>query len=169
MLEQNEFNTMGVQNKVYLDNGLEYCIFIDYDNLSTKEIRKDIQYLQEKYKLPTFYLFKTNNGHHAYCLKVIPLNELMYILLDSKDDPKHTRAIFTKHNEEAHTLRFTPRGAHRIKYVKKFQSRYSCVTYESGAHATFLKNILKADIDDAIYIGKDQLELVFYSQNKKEE
>jgi hypothetical protein len=119
-----------------------YVLFMDFDYLDLNSITNEIRYLQEKYRLSDFYIFKLDrkNSYHAVCLDAQSMNETYTILKDSSCDQAFIHAIKNMESREW-VLRLGKKGERKpVKYLCHISSNYYQKT-RSSAHAAMLKKL----------------------------
>jgi hypothetical protein len=117
-----------------------YTGFFDWDNLDLGTIKEEIKYLQNKYSLSDFYIFKLDrkNSFHAVCLDAQSMMETYTILKDSSCDQAFIHAIKNMDTREW-ILRVGKKGDRKgIKYLEKVKSAWN-QKVRSSAHASILK------------------------------
>jgi len=163
--KKQKYNKIGVNNNI-IGTG-NYVVFLDYDEQDYNEVKKRVKSIQEEHDLGTAYVYKTTHGFHAYIPNVVTQKELIKILVDAKEDFKHSLAMFWKEKEPAHTLRINPLTDDDIVFHDKIIRRSSKPV--SKAHLLFLKNVLNAPVEvENNLINSRKVDVVFYAQEKKE-
>lgn len=105
-----KYSTISIYQKPTLVRGftnscedLKYIPIFDYDNTYNHIVLEDVRLLQEKYKLPPFYLFTTKEektpegkrgNYHLINLKKFDFYEVSEIVKDSRCDPNYKSMNF---------------------------------------------------------------------------
>ena len=129
--------TLGVGNRTH--DG-KYVPFLDYDRVHIDWIVQELTSLQKKYKLSTFYIFKSSEeSYHAICLTKMSYKTWLRILEDTTTDP-HFRDVPRKFGKKIWVLRFTPKIRKRkptcIKIIKRVSRKET-----SKAHRLYLQKV----------------------------
>ena len=102
----------------------KHILMLDYDDIKYKELKKDIMRLQEKYDLPTFYIFISSRKkvpkYHAFCFTPLNFMEMAKIVFDSKADFGFKSCLL---KFGFATLRFTPKHGYGIRGIPKFYKK----------------------------------------------
>ena len=109
LVDMNKF-VLGLQSDSFVSDG-KNCVFLDYDDLPEKEIKKDIMRLQDIFDLPDFYVYRSSlhegvAKYNAFCFTPLDYETWSKVLWESKAD-FNFKKISTA-NKKA-TLRFTPK------------------------------------------------------------
>jgi hypothetical protein len=119
-----------------------HVLFFDFDSLEEEVLGEEIKYLQDKFRLSDFYVFKTskNNGWHAVCLDCHSMQETYSILKDSSADQSFIHSLKNLPHRE-YCLRLGSKGERLApEFFKVFESNnYSCI--RSSGHADLLKKL----------------------------
>lgn len=134
----NRAKTIGVKN-VCQDS--RRVIFLDYDDHLLEFLEDEIKYLQERFYLSDFYIFKSgskHNGFHAICIDKVSFKENMRIVDETSCD-SHYKAMSIRGDHHTCVLRILKKGATPAPtLIKKIKSDYS-VRKKSRAHYNFLR------------------------------
>lgn len=125
----------------------KYVIFADYDDLALNEVIAEVQFLQEKFELSDFYIFKLDreNSWHAVCLDKVTLAECWEILHVSSCDGAFVNSVKNL-NTRKWVLRIDKKGSRGApKWHLTIQSRFNS-KQKSNAHAEFLKKYWQVPI-----------------------
>jgi hypothetical protein len=130
--------TIGIRNHT-LDG--KRLVFLDYDNIMLEEqLIPELSYFQKKYKLSSFYIFKSSNrenSYHAICLDKINANTLMNLLIESGCDERYK--TFALSDFKSWVLRFGRKGqVINPRLVRVINSSNNHLP-KSKAHAQFLQ------------------------------
>lgn len=152
------------------ENG-QYVLFMDYDSLDFQAIKSEAIYLQKKFKLSNFYIFKLDreNSFHAVCLDKFPISEAYEILKQTSCDQAFIHAIKRLQSREW-ILRIGKKGNRAVPvFLGCIKSNYEDYHYKSNAHKEFLE---KAGVDKKYFAGKKwdkstKLSLVDYTTSNR--
>lgn len=117
----------------------QYVLFHDYDNLDFESITQEIKYLQKKFKLSAYHIFKMDreNSFHAVCLDTFTLAKAYEIQQQTSADQAFIHSIKNLQTREW-ILRLGSKG-------ERAPSKYYCtipskndVHFKSSAHADLL-------------------------------
>jgi len=87
-----------------------HVIFLDYDGLTQLEVVNELMYLQKKYELEDFFIFKNaKESYHAICPDKHNLNEATDIIYDTSADPSFKRAPYS-YGKKRWVLRMESKG-----------------------------------------------------------
>ena len=117
-----------------------YVLFHDYDSLDLEGVLQDLRFLQEKFKLSDYYVFKTDreDSFHAVCLDTFNLNEAYEIQTHSSCDMAFIKSISRLKTKEW-ILRIGEKGNRSPpEFLKVLRSKHDN-KIKSSAHAKFLK------------------------------
>jgi len=117
-----------------------YVIFCDYDDLALNEIVAELQFIQEKFALSDFYIFKLDreNSWHAVCLDKVTLAQCWEILHVTSCDGAFVNSVKNL-NTRKWVLRIDKKGGRNApKFELTIHSPFQSKT-KSNAHAEFLK------------------------------
>ena len=128
--------TIGVRNCV----GSKRITFLDYDETLFEEmLLPELRYLQEKYGLSDFYIFKSSQKPHAYhCinLDLLSIADWYAVLQDSSCDMAFQN--IARKDFKTAVLRIAPKGASNApKFITKLKGVYDG-RIKSLAHAKYL-------------------------------
>jgi len=142
----------------------QYVLFHDYDNLDKKSIVNELKYLQKKYGLGDYYLFKLDreDSFHAVNLDVFPIVRAYEIQQNTSCDQAFIHAIKNLQTREW-VLRWGIKG---LRDCPKFDS----VIYSRGnkrvrstAHGAFLTKLgVPLDLNKGRWDGNKLLTFVDY-------
>lgn len=94
----------------------EHLIFLDYDNQKLEEIIKNLKFLQKKFMLPDFYIFKSSRGkYNAICFVVVHWRRYKSILANSSCDPNFR---FYTYRAKKGTLRIAKKQEKKTSNVR---------------------------------------------------
>lgn len=92
-------------------------LMLDYDDLDYTSVVADVKKLQNKYGLPSFYLFMSSEGsYHAYCMTCLSFPQAVAITFDSRSDQAHKECLL--YNKKS-TLRITKKNNNKIEFIEK--------------------------------------------------
>lgn len=120
----------------------QYVLFHDYDNLDEEAIVQELEFLQDKFKLSDYYLFKLDreNSFHAVCLDTFPIAKAYNIQQATSCDLAFIHSIKNLHTKEW-ILRWDKKGSRDAPiYVRTIKSK-NRVHKKSSAHGVFLKKL----------------------------
>ena len=131
--------TVGIRNSTQDGKRL---LFLDYDNILFEEhLIPELKYLQKKYLLSDFYIFKSSQkigNYHVICLDKLKAREWMSIIEETNVDNNYKNVPVIVDNK-AWVLRFLPkRASKKPLLIKILKSSYN-KRNKSLAHALFLK------------------------------
>lgn len=153
-----------------------YVLFHDYDNLDLASIIQELQFLQKKFHLSNYYIFKLDreNSFHAVCLDTFPLAECYEIQKQTSCDLAFIHSIKNLQTREW-ILRIGKKGNRDApKFATVVPSKF-CEHVKSSAHRDFLgkfgvpaqyfegnhwdkcKNLALVDYNTANRIEKEEL------------
>jgi hypothetical protein len=153
-----------------------YVLFHDFDNLDLQSIGQECRYLQKRFKLSSYHIFKLDrdNSFHAVCLDTFSLAEAYEIQKETSCDLAFIHSIKNLQTKEW-VLRIGGKGNRAPpKYYLSIPSVHD-LHVKSSAHADFLikygvpkefirgkkwdgcKNLLLVDYDTANRIEKEEL------------
>ena len=118
-----------------------FVLFMDFDSMPETDLINELTYLQEKYSLGTFYIFKLDrkDSFHAICLDKLSMLECYTILKDSSTDFAFTNSIKNLQTR-SWVLRFGKKGERNSpKYYKKLETKSK--KEQSNAHALFISKL----------------------------
>lgn len=72
-------------------NSTKAVLFLDYDKTDFNSVKKDCEYLQDKYDLGTMFIVQANKkatSFHVYCFDVLDWKQIKIITVDSECDEK---------------------------------------------------------------------------------
>lgn len=102
----------------------QYVLFMDYDNLTLRDVENELNFLIKEYRLGSFYIFKLDrpNSFHAVCLDVNPMMHVYKILKNSSCDQAFINAILRMESREW-ILRLGSKGDREpVKFLKRVYS-----------------------------------------------
>lgn len=123
------------------ENG-RYVLFHDYDNLTFAELKEELLFLQEKFKLSDYYVFKLDreNSFHAVCLDTFDMGEAYNIQKTTSADLAFIHSIKTLKTKEW-VLRYGSKGKRSSpEFFAVISSEFDS-RVKSSAHANFLRAI----------------------------
>jgi hypothetical protein len=118
----------------------QYVLFHDYDNLDLKSIMQELRFLQKKYKLSAYYIFKLDreNSFHAVCLDTFPISKCYEIQKATSCDLAFIHSIKNLQTKEW-ILRIGGKGSRNPpKFYMSIPSRNKKEHEKSSAHKDFL-------------------------------
>lgn len=120
-----------------------FVLFMDYDNMPFEDLKNELKYLQKKYFLGDFIVFKLDreNSYHAVCLDKFSMIEVYEILKDSSTDIAFTNSVKNLQSK-SWVLRWAEKG-------ERDAPKFACTLFskfrkreQSNAHKLFLKKLL---------------------------
>lgn len=129
----------------------KYVLFHDYDNLDLQSVVCELRFLQKKFKLSNYYIFKLDreNSFHAVCIDTFNLVQAYEIQQETSSDQAFIHAIKNLQSREW-ILRIGKKGTReRPKFLTIVKSDYNLRT-KSSAHKDFL---IKFGVPQAYFIG----------------
>jgi hypothetical protein len=123
------------------ENG-KYVLFHDYDNLTLKEVLEDLEYLQKRFKLSNYYIFKSLdkiNSFHAVCLDLFTLGEAYDIQKASSCDLAFINSPRNLRSKEW-ILRLGKKGDRQPIKLYSWLTTDNNQRVKSQAHKDFLLN-----------------------------
>jgi hypothetical protein len=131
-------HAVGIRNNCYDGSRV---IFLDYDNiLYTEMLIPEIKYLQEKYSLGDFYIFKSSQKEHSYhaiCLDKVKVYEWRDILNDSSCDENYKKPALK--DFKTCVLRVSKKGSSDApRYISTIKPIFESIRERSLAHGSFL-------------------------------
>jgi len=128
----------------------KYVLFHDYDKLDYASIVGELEYLQKKFKLSNYYVFKLDreDSFHAVCLDTFCIGDAYEIQKTTSSDLAFVHSIKNLQTREW-VLRWYKKGEREApKFLTCIPSKYR-VHIRSSAHADFLERlgVSKAFID----------------------
>jgi hypothetical protein len=136
--------TLGYNNRT--KDG-KFVIFMDFDDLNKDEVCQELRFLQGKFKLSDFYLFKLGreNSYHSVCLDKVTMRECWDILQISSCDGAFINSIKNLRTR-FWVLRIANKGSRGAPiYEQTLKSKYK-QRIKSNAHAMFLKKYWKIKV-----------------------
>lgn len=118
-----------------------YVLFQDYDNLELSAVIGELKYLQERFKISDYFIFKLDrdNSFHAVCLDTFSLAGAYSILKETSCDFAFINSIKRLKTKEW-ILRLTGKGDRGApKYLMTIPANSRLV--RSTAHADFLRSL----------------------------
>jgi hypothetical protein len=116
-----------------------YVLFHDYDNLDLPSIMAELSYLQKRFHLSNYYIFKLDreNSFHAVCLDTFALNEAYEIQKQTSCDLAFVHSIKNLQTREW-ILRIGKKGTREApKFATVVLSKFD-EREKSFAHKEFL-------------------------------
>lgn len=115
-------------------------LFLDYDNILYEDmLLPELDYLQRKYGLSDFYIFKSSqktNGFHAICTDKLNVREWQTILQESSCDEAYKNPRIKDFHRSV--LRILPKGKSQAPtFIHKLKSPFQTRT-KSQAHLKWL-------------------------------
>jgi len=117
-----------------------YVLFHDYDSLDLTSVMDDLKYLQKKYNLSEYYIFKTDreDSFHAVCLDTFSLSDAYDIQKDSSCDLAFIHSIKRLKTKEW-ILRIGEKGNRDPpKFFCSLKGTNPQKNVKSSAHANFM-------------------------------
>jgi len=117
----------------------KYVLFHDYDSLEYSDVIEEIRFLQKKFKLSDYYIFKLDreNSFHAVCLDTFSLAEAYNIQKATSSDLAFIHSIKNLRTKEW-ILRFSKKGGRAAPKFKEVLDSPFYKNIKSSAHAKFL-------------------------------
>ena len=118
-----------------------FVLFMDYDSMPLQDLLNELRFLQNKYCLGTFYIFKLDrvDSWHAVCLDKMSMLEAYTIMRDSSTDFAFTNSIKNLQTK-SWVLRWGTKGRrHSPKFYMSINAKTKRI--QSQAHANFLKKL----------------------------
>lgn len=134
-------------------------LFMDYDGMRFEDMVNELRWIQEQFKLSSFYLFEGMNGYHAICLDKLILHEYQDILRCSSVDENYIK-IPLKQNKHW-LLRLSNKGGSKIRFCGVVDSDYGYNFERSKAHATLLNNLFDLEINVYEHAFDEQEKVLF--------
>lgn len=123
---------------------LKCILTIDYDQVEFNVVFEDYMLIQEIYKLPQAYFFKTKEGnYHVICLKKFYSAEIAEILSKTRCDSNY-KDMPLRNKYRSWVLRISDKnGSKRPKYIGKLgELIFNNLNFEiSTAHKNLLKRL----------------------------
>jgi hypothetical protein len=122
----------------------KYVLFHDYDNLDLKSITQELRFLQKKYKLSAYYIFKLDreNSFHAVCLDTFPISKCYEIQKATSCDLAFIHSIKNLQTKEW-ILRIGKKGSRQMpKFYCALPSKND-LHVKSTAHKEFLEKFFQ--------------------------
>lgn len=131
-------------------------IFLDYDEILLKEMLiPEIKYLQQKYELGNFYIFKSSqkpNSFHAVCFDKVKVYEWKDIMEESSCDENYKKPSLK--DFKTAVLRIAPKGSSNApSYLMTIKSPIRA-RIKSLAHYNFFK--FNYDLPDEEIFNMDE-------------
>jgi signal peptidase I len=148
--------TVGIRNST--DDG-KRLMFLDYDNILYKEnLLPELHYLQEKYGLSDFYIFKSSQkigNYHVICLDKLTAREWCNLIEETNVDNNYKRVpIFV--DNKAWVLRFIPKkNSLKPELIEIMKSKHHERT-KSRPHAKFLELNYDIKIESLINLDNEK-------------
>lgn len=119
-----------------------YVLFHDYDNLDFESILNELKYLQKKFRLSNYYIFKLDreNSFHAVCLDTFSLSDAYEIQKQTSSDLAFIHSIKNLQTREW-ILRIDGKGSRKQPLFIAVSENNSDFHVKSSAHKNFLKKI----------------------------
>lgn len=129
--------TAGIANNT---KDAKRILFLDYDNVLFEDmLLPELDYLQRKYQLSEFYIFKSSqkpDGFHAICLDKLNVREWQTILQESSCDEAYKNPRIKDFHRSV--LRILPKGKSQApRFIHKLKSPYQ-KREKSQAHLNWL-------------------------------
>jgi len=70
----------GWLNELEVEKKKKYVVFLDYDNVSAKNVEDDMKILQKKFRLGPAIILKTKHGYHGYFIDAMPQKEMLKVM-----------------------------------------------------------------------------------------
>jgi hypothetical protein len=118
----------------------KYVLFHDYDNLDLNSIAQELRFLQKKYKLSAYYVFKLDreNSFHAVCLDTFPISKCYEIQKSTSCDLAFIHSIKNLQTKEW-ILRIGKKGSRNMpKFYCELPSKNDLHVKSTG-HKEFLE------------------------------
>lgn len=120
----------------------QYVLFHDYDNLDEEAVIQELQFLQDKFKLSEYYLFKLDreNSFHAVCIDTFSIRDAYKIQTSTSCDLAFIHSIKRLQSKEW-ILRWDKKGDREAPIYYKTIFSKNNVHKKSSAHGVFLKKL----------------------------
>lgn len=141
-------------------------IFLDYDDIDFKTmLLPELDYLQKKYKLGDFFIFKSSqkkNGFHVICLDKLTARQWMTFLKETGCDENYK--LLSIHPQRTWVLRMSAKGKSDAPiFIYRMTSQYANRLEMSFVHSNWLKYHYGVDITGLHNFDKsDSLPIVEY-------
>lgn len=119
-----------------------FVLFMDFDSMPYVDLINELQFLQNKYHLGDFIIFKLDrdDSFHAVCLDKFSMLEAYNILKDSSTDMAFTNSIKNLQTR-AWVLRWAEKGERNApKYNSTLSSKFR-KREQSNAHRLFIEKL----------------------------
>lgn len=161
ILKQPQTPTVGMQSRC---SDSRHVVFLDYDCITLDALVEELTYLQERFKLSEFYIFKSHpekDRYHAVCLDKLSFRKVWDIIAESSCDYAFKRAPGIQ-QIRSWVLRFAPKKSQEAPwFVHVLKSKYH-LREQSAAHAKFLEAYYKVPVILNNSDGKDEMKVVSY-------
>jgi len=117
------------------------CLFLDYDEHLLEFIKPELEYLQKKYKLSEFYIFKSSirpNGFHAINIDKLNYKEFIRIMGETSCDEYYRKMPITTDHHSWVLRSLKKKGSITPKLVTIIKSPHQ-QRKKSLAHHLYLK------------------------------
>jgi len=128
----------------------KHIILLDYDNTAKWIVEHDINLIQDKYKLPPFYLFTTKEGsvdntiygnYHLVCLRKFNINGVFNIINETHSDNAY-KTMPLRNLFRSFVLRTSSKGKRsRPTYMGILGNELNLEYEISKPHLTLLKSL----------------------------
>ena len=117
-----KYRTIGVYD--ICKNG-KHVLFLDYDKFRFEWLVNEIKYLQKKYKLSDFYIFKSSSySFHAVCFDMLSNYLHTRVLMETNIDDSFLNAM--RFDYGSRVLRIFPKGrTDKPQFLKIIKSRFN--------------------------------------------
>ena len=143
----------------------QYVLFHDYDNLDEEAIVQELEFLQDKFVLGDYYLFKLDreNSFHAVCIDTFSIRDAYNIQQATSGDLAFIHSIKNLQTKEW-ILRWGKKGSRDEPiYLKTIKSKHD-LHIKSSAHANFLKKLgVKINVNKGFWDKGQVLAFVDYN------
>ena len=100
-------------------------LFLDYDDKTLDEVKKDIKRLQKKYDLPDIHIYVSSNKdgverYHAFCFTPLEFSEHIRIIMDADIDFNYKKIFLNQHKS---TLRFSAKNGQIPKFLMTIKGK----------------------------------------------
>lgn len=146
-----------------------HTIALDYDNVKDPRLTEELEYLQHRFKIGNFYVFKTRtDGRHGVCIDSLRFKDVREIVDFSSCDLMFKQA--PRINEyRCWVLRYAKKGNRDApKYLYTVESPYEGENLQSRGHAKYLLKFgLEIDLKNPI--GTEEIEVQEYNTGTRTE
>lgn len=128
------------------------CIFLDFDNISIQRLKKEIEFIQNKFDLGTFFIFSSSeNSYHAVCLDKVSFHQHLKIMRETSVDENYIN-VPNKYGLKLWTLRLSPKNGvipHWVGNIPRETRREQSYAHKK-AFQTYYKIPIDIEIPDTL-------------------